>query len=107
MELKKITEKVTVSSQITAEDMATIKDAGFRAIICNRPDGESADQPSFEEIETAAKAVGIEARYVPVQSGIVKEEDVAAFGEALEEMQRPILAYCRSGARSAALCSSA
>jgi sulfide:quinone oxidoreductase len=103
MQLRKITNKVTVSPQINADDMAAIKDAGFRAIICNRPDGEGADQPSFEEIEAAAKAVGIEARYVPVQSGMVTDEDVADFGRALEEMQRPLLAYCRTGTRSATL----
>ncbi len=103
MDLRKITEKVTVSPQIMVDDMAAIRDAGFRAIICNRPDGEGADQPSFEEIETAAKAVGIEARYVPVQSGMVKDEDVDAFGTALDEVQRPVLAYCRTGTRSATL----
>ncbi|WP_299507956.1 bifunctional protein tyrosine phosphatase family protein/NAD(P)/FAD-dependent oxidoreductase [uncultured Roseobacter sp.] len=103
MELKKITEKVTVSPQINADDMAAIKEAGFRAIICNRPDGEGADQPSFEEIEAAAKAVGIDARYVPVKSGMVTDEDVAAFGTALKEVQRPVLAYCRTGTRSATL----
>ncbi|MGB7431079.1 MAG: TIGR01244 family sulfur transferase, partial [Ahrensia sp.] len=103
MDLKKITEKVSVSPQITVDDMAAIKQAGFRAIICNRPDGEGADQPSFSEIEAAAKAVGIEARYVPVQTGIVKDSDVEAFGVALEDLQRPVLAYCRSGMRSASL----
>ncbi|AEI94087.1 bifunctional protein tyrosine phosphatase family protein/NAD(P)/FAD-dependent oxidoreductase [Roseobacter litoralis] len=103
MDLRKITEKVTVSPQIMVDDMVAIRDAGFRAIICNRPDGEGADQPSFEEIETAAKAVGIEARYVPVQSGMVKDEDVDAFGTALDEVQRPVLAYCRTGTRSATL----
>lgn len=103
MQLRKITEKVTVSPQITAADMAAIKAEGFRAIICNRPDGEGADQPSFEEIEAAAKAAGLEARYVPVQSGMVKDDDVAAFGAALKEIQRPVLAYCRTGTRSATL----
>jgi sulfide:quinone oxidoreductase len=103
MQLKKITEKVTVSPQITAADMAAIKAEGFRAIVCNRPDGEGADQPSFEEIEAAAKAAGLEARYVPVQSGMVKDDDVAAFGAALKEIQRPVLAYCRTGTRSATL----
>ncbi|GIT86064.1 bifunctional protein tyrosine phosphatase family protein/NAD(P)/FAD-dependent oxidoreductase [Roseobacter sp. OBYS 0001] len=103
MDLREITEKVTVSPQIMVDDMAAIRGAGFRAIICNRPDGEGADQPSFEEIETAAKAVGIEARYVPVQSGMVKDEDVDAFGTALDEVQRPVLAYCRTGTRSATL----
>jgi sulfide:quinone oxidoreductase len=103
MELKKITEKVSVTPQITADDMEAIKEAGFRAIICNRPDGEGADQPSFEEIEAAAKSVGIEARYVPVQSGMVKDDDVSAFGAALGDLPRPVLAYCRTGTRSATL----
>ena len=103
MDLKKITEKVTVSPQISPADMGAIRDAGFRAIICNRPDGEGADQPSFEEIEAAAKAEGIEARYVPVQSGMVRDEDVAAFSAALKDLQRPLLAYCRTGTRSATL----
>lgn len=103
MELKKINSTTTVSPQITAADMDEIKAAGYRAIICNRPDGEGADQPSFEEIEAAAKAAGIEARYVPVQSGMVRDEDVEAFGTALEELPRPVLAYCRTGTRSATL----
>ena len=103
MELKKISPKVTVSPQIAAMDMAAIKAAGYRAIICNRPDGEGADQPSFEEIEAAAKAEGIETRYVPVESGMVTDQDVAAFGQALAEVQRPVLAYCRTGTRSATL----
>ncbi|QFT94351.1 Beta-lactamase hydrolase-like protein [Roseovarius sp. THAF9] len=103
MDIKKITEKVSVSPQITVNDIAEIKAAGFRAIICNRPDGEGADQPSFEEVEAAAKAVGIDARYVPVESGMVNDEDVAAFGASLEDLPRPVLAYCRTGTRSATL----
>ena len=103
MDIKTITAKVSVSPQITAEDLKDIAAQGYRAIICNRPDGEGADQPSFEEVEAAAKAVGIEARYVPVQSGMVRDEDVVAFGAALKEIQRPVLAYCRTGTRSATL----
>jgi sulfide:quinone oxidoreductase len=103
MDLKKITDKFSVSPQITVDDVATLKEAGFRALICNRPDGEGADQPTFEEIEAAAKAVGIEARYVPVQTGMVKDADVEAFGTVLGEVQRPVLAYCRTGTRSATL----
>ncbi|WP_189371312.1 bifunctional protein tyrosine phosphatase family protein/NAD(P)/FAD-dependent oxidoreductase [Tateyamaria omphalii] len=103
MDIRKITDKTSVSPQITAQDIAAIKDAGFRAIICNRPDGEGADQPSFEEIEVAANAAGIKARYVPVQTGLVKDEDVTGFGAALDDLPRPVLAYCRTGTRSATL----
>ena len=35
--------------------MQAVADAGFKAIICNRPDGEGPDQPGFQEIENAAK----------------------------------------------------
>ena len=103
MDLKKITEKTAVSPQITPKDMSAIKEAGFRAIICNRPDGEGVDQPSFEEIEAAAKKVGLEAAYVPVTSGKVRDEDVESFGAALKDLPRPVLAYCRTGTRSATL----
>jgi sulfide:quinone oxidoreductase len=103
MDAKKITNTFSASPQITADNIAEIKKAGFRAIICNRPDGEGADQQSFEEIEAAAKAAGIETAYVPIQSGMVKDEDVAAFGTALGQLQRPVLAYCRTGTRSATL----
>jgi sulfide:quinone oxidoreductase len=103
MDLKKITEKTAVSPQITPQDIAAIKEAGFRAIICNRPDGEGADQPSFEEIEATAKKVGLEAAYVPVTSGKVRDEDVESFGAALKDLPRPVLAYCRTGTRSATL----
>ncbi|KIN62889.1 Pyridine nucleotide-disulfide oxidoreductase [Sulfitobacter noctilucicola] len=103
MELKKISEKFTVSPQISPADMAEIKAAGFRAIICNRPNGEDAGQPPFEEIETAAKAVGIEARYIPVQSSGLTKENVTALKDAMEELEHPVLAYCRSGTRSATL----
>ena len=103
MDLKKITEKTAVSPQITPQDMTAIKEAGFRAIICNRPDGEGVDQPSFEEIEAAAKKVGLEAAYVPVTSGKVRDEDVESFGAALKDLPRPVLAYCRTGTRSATL----
>jgi len=103
MDLKKISSKFSVSPQIAAADLAAIQEAGFRAIICNRPDGEGADQPSFEEIEAAAKKAGLETAYVPVTSGLVTDDDVAAFGASLNDLPRPVLAYCRTGTRSATL----
>jgi len=90
MEIKKITEKVSVSPQISLGDMADIKKAGFRAIICNRPDGEGADQPSYAEIEKAAKKAGLEIAYVPVQSGMVTDENVTEFDTALKTLPRPV-----------------
>ncbi|MEO1191153.1 MAG: TIGR01244 family sulfur transferase [Pseudomonadota bacterium] len=103
METKSITPGLSVSAQITPADLPSLKQAGFRAIICNRPDGEAGDQPSFEEIETAAQAEGMEAQYLPITSGLVKDEDAEAFGLALQTLPGPVLAYCRTGTRSATL----
>ena len=103
MEIKKITDGLSVSPQIVAEDMAALKAAGFRAVICNRPDAEAADQPNHEEIEAAAAAEGLEFRFLPVTPGIVTDETAAAFGTALTELPGPVLAYCRTGTRSTTL----
>ena len=103
MDIKDINKRISVSPQITAADVKAIADAGFRAIICNRPDGEGADQPTFEEIDTAAKSAGLETLYLPIVSGKVEDADAAKFGDALDALPGPVLAYCRTGTRSATL----
>ena len=103
MDAKAITDTISVSPQITPEDVQEAAGLGYRSIICNRPDGEGADQPAFEEIEAAAKALGLEARYLPVVTGKVGDADAASFGGLLDELPKPVLAYCRSGTRSATL----
>jgi len=103
MEIRKIGDDLSVSPQIAPGDVAAIRAAGFRAIICNRPDGEGADQPGFDEIEATAKAAGLEARYQPITSGMVRDADAEAFGQALRELPGPVFAYCRTGTRSATL----
>lgn len=103
MELKTISTGLTVSPQITPSDVAVLKQQGFRSIICNRPDGEGPDQPTFQEVSDAAKAAGLEACYIPIVSGKVRDEDAEAFGAALAELPGPTLGYCRTGTRSATL----
>ena len=103
MNIKSLTDGLSVSEQITLADMQAIKDAGFRAIICNRPDGEGADQPTFEEIATAAEKVGLEAAYLPIIAGKVSDAEAVAFDKIQTELPGPVLAYCRTGTRSATL----
>jgi sulfide:quinone oxidoreductase len=103
MDIRKITRALSVSPQIAPADMIELKMAGFRSVICNRPDGEGADQPTFAEIEKAAKTAGIEARYLPIVSGRVGDEDAGAFDAALQDLPGPVLAYCRTGTRSTTL----
>jgi len=73
---------------------------GYRSIICNRPDGESPDQPLYAEIERRAKEQGLMAAFLPVESGKVSDEQSVAFGQLMAELPNPVLAYCRTGMRS-------
>ena len=90
MDPKKISAAISVSPQIAPQDMKAIAAQGFRSVICNRPDGEAADQPSLEEIEAAAKKAGVQARYIPIAGGMVSDLDAAEFGTALMEMPGPV-----------------
>ena len=101
--MKAINPQISVAPQVKPEDMADFAQQGFRSVICNRPDGEGADQPSFEEIEAAAGKLGMEARYLPIVAGKVGDTDAEEFGRLMESLPKPILAYCRTGTRSATL----
>mgnify|MGYP001081056780 CR=1 FL=1 len=94
---------LAASRQIMPTDLKAIRDAGFRSVICNRPDGESADQPAFEEIAAAARELGLEARYLPVEPNHIGDAEVDAFGALVDALPKPILAYCRSGNRAGML----
>lgn len=103
MDIQPLNEGLAIAPQVRPGDMAAIARAGYRAIIANRPDGEEQAQPTAAAVEAAARAAGLGFAHVPVISGAIGDADVAAMRQALERLPRPILAYCRSGARSAKL----
>jgi len=103
LELKRINEHVSVSPQISPEDIAAIKAAGFVAIINNRPDGEAPEQPASAEIEKAAQAAGLAYHYIPLGREGVTPEMVAETKQVLEGSTGPVFCYCRSGTRSTTL----
>ena len=99
---------VCVAPQLSPDAMAEAARQGFRSVINNRPDFEHGpDQPTSAAMEAAARAAGLEYRYLPVDGGWQSPEEIAAFAALLAELPRPILAFCRSGARSGRLYSAA
>ena len=103
MDIQALTPNLSVAGQILASDIPSIAKAGFQSIICNRPDGEGADQPGFGEIAQAAQQAGLQVRYLPVESGKVTQAHGTDFGKLMDELPKPVLAYCRSGMRSTTL----
>ncbi|CAN5583447.1 TIGR01244 family sulfur transferase [soil metagenome] len=95
---------VSVAPQLEPTAMAEAARAGFRSVINNRPDFEGGpSQPTSASIEAAAVAAGLSYAYLPVNGAMQTPEQIARFAELLEELPKPILAFCRSGARSGRL----
>ncbi len=100
MDIKNLTPELSVAAQISAADVSTVAERGFRSVICNRPDGEGPDQPLVAELERAALRCGLQLRYLPAESGKVTDEQGLAFGALMAELPKPVLAFCRTGMRS-------
>lgn len=103
---RKVDENFVVAGQISPEDLPKIAEAGFKTIVCARPDHEEPGQPDFAVIARAAKAAGLQAVHIPV-SGMVGEGQLIRMEKALKELPAPMFGYCRSGARAGSLYSAA
>jgi uncharacterized protein (TIGR01244 family) len=103
MKLAKINNKLTVSDQITIEDLKEIQAQGYKTIFCNRPDQESEGQLAFSAIEKEAHNLGIKAIHQPVIGGQISDDDIAQFSCYFEAAQKPVFAYCRTGTRCSTL----
>lgn len=99
MYIKRITETYAVSGQIHPEDIPAIKQAGFRSIMCNRPDGETDDQPPAQLIEKIAKEHGMTFYHVPIGDAGIGMETLDGFSKVIKGGKYPVLAYCHTGGR--------
>jgi sulfide:quinone oxidoreductase len=96
---KELDPQVTVAPQIRPEDVPHIAAAGFKVIMCNRPDGEEAGQPDWDDIVEACAHNGIEARYVPQADRNPTDYAVNGFSRAMSEANGKVFAFCRTGTR--------
>jgi len=103
LDVKRINDHVSVSPQISPDDFPALKALGFTAVINNRPDGESPDQPSSATMQAAAEQAGLSYHFIPLGRDGVSPQLVDAETEALEGSAGPVLAFCRSGTRSTTL----
>jgi len=99
--IRQLDDKVMVSGQIAPHEVAGLAEQGITVLVNNRPDGEEPGQPLAGEIEDAAAIAGIDYRFVPIIRGI-GPADVEEMQKALREAEGgKMLAFCRSGTRSA------
>ena len=100
MDIRALTEFYAVSPQITPEDVPAIAAAGYRTIICNRPDDEVVPGIRADAIRQAAAAAAVTFIEIPLPHGDIYVKDIRAQREAIAAASGPVLAYCASGTRS-------
>ena len=100
--MKELPGDVFVTGQLLSAQMQALAEQGVMGFINNRPDMESPLQPLSEELEGTAQTFGVDYHYIPMAGGLTPsliEASVTAF----KNTPRPIVAFCASGLRSAAL----
>lgn len=101
--IARLTPYLHVTSQLSPGDVGIVASKGYRSIINNRIDDETDGQPASTDIQAAAERHGLAYRHLPVTSGAVTDEDVARFADMVKDLKGPVLAFCRTGARSTTL----
>ena len=92
--------RITISGQLTADDIAELATMGVKSVINNRPDGEEAGQPTSDEIAQACQVHGIAYAHIPFSGGMMDMSHVTAFADFVNAHERPLHAFCRTGNRS-------
>ncbi|MGO4997935.1 TIGR01244 family sulfur transferase [Oceanisphaera sp. W20_SRM_FM3] len=106
MDIKVVTDSISVADQVTSDDLLTLKNAGYGTIICNRPDAEGVEQPTAESLAERATELGLHWHWLPITPGQFTDAEVAKFAgllELAERQQESVLAFCRTGTRSITL----
>ncbi|WP_348225651.1 sulfur transferase domain-containing protein [Nitrosomonas sp. Is79A3] len=104
LDITKLDHILSVAGQINIDDIADIAAAGYKSIICNRPDYEGGrSQPGSEELEAMAELLDITFVYLPVRMSAINAERAEAFQKFMVELPKLVLAFCGSGKRATAL----
>ncbi len=101
------TSQITLSGQITPEDVAHLATLGVKTIINNRPDDEEPNQPKSADIERACQQHGIQYAHIGFAGGMMDMAHVQAFADFFNSTERPLHIFCRTGNRSNVILSKA
>lgn len=102
MKTNTLSSQVSVSGQISLSDLDDLAEDGVQIVVCNRPDGEAADQTSFSEISIAANNLGMKAVQIAFSAGQLNDQMIAEFQEVIAAGLKTH-AYCRTGNRSSVI----
>ena len=103
MEINNVSGLYNVSPQISVTDLEFLSENGFGKIICNRHDFEVPPSLQSNVIEKVATEIGLSFEYHPLTFENMNAENIEKQMDFINESERPVLAYCTSGTRCAAI----
>ena len=95
-----VTAKLAVAPQPKLLDFQEFRRFGFTTVVNNRPDGEDPSQLGSAVEAEAARSAGLGYVHIPVTATGMTADDARRLKEAIEQAPGPVVAHCRSGARS-------
>ena len=102
--IQQLSPDLCVAGQLDPAALAWAAQVGFKCVINNRPDFDGGPaQPTHAAMQAAAQGAGLEYVFLPVQGAYQSPEEIARFAQLMQSLPKPILAFCRSGARSGRL----
>ncbi len=100
---KALNTQVSVSGQMTTAKFRDLLQDDFKSVIVNRPDQETGNLVSVNQLRNIAEQSHVGVIYQPINAGKVFQTDVVEFAKYYHELPKPILMICRSGSRSSVL----
>ena len=100
MDIRPLSDRYSVTPQITPDDVPVIAALGFTTVICNRPDREIPEELHAETLRSLVEGAGMAFVVNPVTGGALTMDNVDAQRSAIDAAGGKVLAYCASGNRS-------
>ncbi|NOX40273.1 MAG: TIGR01244 family phosphatase [Alphaproteobacteria bacterium] len=100
MNIQRLSETYSVGGQISEQDFATLAQAGYTQVICNRPDSEVEAHFHAKQMRVLAEANGLDFAYNPIAHTGMTIKNIESQRALLSQASGPVFAYCRSGRRS-------
>jgi sulfide:quinone oxidoreductase len=103
MRVTRLDAGLSVAGQLRPEDLPMLVEAGYRGVVNNRPDHEEAGQPTDSCLRAEAHRLGLLYAHIPIVHGHATDADAIALNDFVARAGGPVLAFCRTGNRSASL----
>src|SRR3546814_5125396 len=87
MQIRRLDDRISVSPQITTDDLAVLAEAGYRTVINNRPDAEEAGQPEGAPIGLVAETLGPDYTAIPIDHTGFSHPQIDAMRAALDRSE--------------------